>query len=180
MPMHQFPYQALFMNNYGMISIPSGGSNMYGTPSYHHQQQHQQLVGFRPIKDSIESTTASAANDEKNGNSIAGLDLEDDAQHRSQHLSQLTSHTKYFTPLSTNNNNSNNNNNDDNNNNNNNNNKGMTTNITEESPFEESGNKKDLYTENGNIAMALAIERPVRRAEALLFATEPGFEDASL
>ena len=40
--------------------------------------------------------------------------------------------------------------------------------------------EKDLYTENGNIAMALAIERPVRRAEALLFATEPGFEDASL
>jgi len=72
-----------------------------------YELEYLSVYGFRPNKDSA------AANPEENDNSIAGLDLEDDllinhAQHRSQHLSQLTSDTNYFTPPPKSNNNSNN------------------------------------------------------------------------
>jgi len=82
-----------------------------------YELEYLSVYGFRPNKDSIEASSNSPdSSAEENGNSIAGLDLEDDllinhAQHRSQHLNQLTSDTNYFTPPpKSNNNNSNNNN----------------------------------------------------------------------
>ena len=76
-----------------------------------YELEYLSVYGFRPNKD---SAAASINNDSsaKENNSIAGLDLEDDllinhAQHRSQHLSQLTSDTNYFTPSNTNSNNNN-------------------------------------------------------------------------
>ena len=78
-----------------------------------YELEYLSVYGFRPNKDSI--NTASTPNDiEEESNLIAGLDLEDDllinhAQHRSQHLNQLTSDTNYFTPPPKSNNNNNNN-----------------------------------------------------------------------
>ena len=83
-----------------------------------YELEYLSVYGFRPNKDSIAASTTNPDSSKKEeDNSIAGLDLEDDllinhAQHRSQHLSQLTSDTNYFTPpppKSNNNNNSNNN-----------------------------------------------------------------------
>jgi len=66
-----------------------------------YELEYLSVYGFRPNKDSIAASTPNDVKEESN--SIAGLDLEDDllinhAQHRSQHLSQLTSDTNYFTP----------------------------------------------------------------------------------
>ena len=78
-----------------------------------YELEYLSVYGFRPNKDSI-AASASTPNDTKEeSNSIAGLDLEDDllinhAQHRSQHLNQLTSDTNYFTPPPKSNTNNNN------------------------------------------------------------------------
>jgi len=100
------------LDNEGVNNEESDGLDM---EFLSYELEYLSVYGFRPNKDSIAaSTTNPGSSAEENDNSIAGLDLEDDllinhAQHRSQHLSQLTSDTNYFTPPpKSNNNNSNN------------------------------------------------------------------------
>jgi len=99
------------LDNEGVNNEESDGLDM---EFLSYELEYLSVYGFRPNKDSnAASNSRPNSMEEENGNSIAGLDLEDDllinhAQHRSQHLSQLTSDTNYFTPPPKSNSNNNN------------------------------------------------------------------------